>query len=63
MEQNRNDLPEHTQRSMDRFLNFIYDKNNNDEYVNFDKYKLNNIKVLVYNLSNKNTNLININCN
>jgi hypothetical protein len=63
VEQNRNDLPEHTQRSMDRFLNFIYDKNNNDEYVNFDKYKLNNIKVLVYNLSNKNTNLININCN
>jgi len=49
VEQNRNDLPEHTQRSMDRFLNFIYDrricgdlhmqkhvrKNNNDEYVNF----------------------------
>jgi hypothetical protein len=44
VEQNRNDLPEHTQRNMDRFLNFIYDKNNNDEYVNFDKYKLNKHK-------------------
>jgi hypothetical protein len=44
-------------------LNFIYNKNDNEEYVNFDKYKLNNIKLLVYNLSNKNTNLINITCN
>ena len=39
-------------------------KNENEEYVNFNKYKLNNIKLLVYNLSNnKNTNLININYN
>jgi hypothetical protein len=63
VEKNRDDLPDHTKRSMDRLLNFIYNKNNNDEYCNFDKYKLNNIKLLVYNLSNKNTNLININCN
>ena len=61
VEKNRDDLADHTKRSMDRLLNFIYDKNDNDQYVNFDKYKLNNIKLLVYNLSNnKNTNLINI---
>ena len=60
VEKNRDDLADHTKRSMDRLLNFIYDKNNNGEYSNFDKYKLNNIKLLVYNLSNKNTNLINI---
>jgi hypothetical protein len=63
VEKNRDDLADHTKRSMDRLLNFIYNKNENEEYVNFDKYKLNNIKLLVYNLSNKNTNLINITCN
>jgi len=63
VEKNRDDLADHTKRSMDRLLNFIYDKNNDGEYSNFDKYKLNNIKLLVYNLSNKNTNLINITCN
>jgi hypothetical protein len=63
VEKNRDDLADHTKRSMDRLLNFIYNKNDNEEYVNFDKYKLNNIKLLVYNLSNKNTNLINITCN
>ena len=63
VEKNRDDLADHTKRSMDRLLNFIYNKNENDQYVNFDKYKLNNIKLLVYNLSNKNTNLINITCN
>jgi hypothetical protein len=26
VEQNKNDLPQHTQKSMDRFLNFIYDR-------------------------------------
>ena len=63
VEKNRDDLADHTKKSMDRLLNFIYNKNDNEEYVNFDKYKLNNIKLLVYNLSNKNTNLINITCN
>jgi hypothetical protein len=63
VEKNMDDLADHTKRSMDRLLNFIYNKNDNEEYVNFDKYKLNNIKLLVYNLSNKNTNLINITCN
>ena len=63
VEKNRDDLADHTKRSMDRLLNFIYNKNENDQYINFDKYKLNNIKLLVYNLSNKNTNLINITYN
>jgi hypothetical protein len=49
---------------MDRLFKFLYDKNNDGDYNNFDKYKMNNIKLLVYNLSNnKNTNLINITYN
>ena len=35
VEKNRDDLADHTKRSMDRLLNFIYDKNNNCKYSNF----------------------------
>ena len=81
VEKNRDELEEHTVKSMDRLFNFLYNqphtrrlahalhvrKNENGEYLNFDKYKINNIKLLVYNLSNnekaKNTNLINITYN
>ena len=35
VEKNRNELEEHTLKSMDRLFNFLYDKNNNGEYINF----------------------------
>jgi hypothetical protein len=67
---NKDKIPQDILNGINKFLykinedtSKIYD-DNNKEYDNFESFKINKIKLLVYNLSNGNkTNLINVICN
>lgn len=69
---NKDKIPQNILNGINKFLykinedtTKIYDgTNNNKEYDNFEAFKINKIKLLVYSLSNGNkTNLINVICN